>query len=580
MNERAIPDGGDRRPARRLRSGGVGLGVGQRRLRQDPRAGAARDPPAARRHQPDQDPVPDLHQGGRRQHGEPHLRDARANGSTLDDADARRGDPRRPARRGIDARQRAQARRLFASALETPGGLKVQTIHGFCTRLLQQFPFEANVAARFRVLEETAAEPDAGGHPPRGAARSRAAAGQSPPAARSRRSSRLASDFAFQDCAGRGDPRARRDHGMARPRRRRSRPRGAQLSAALGIEPGDTIEAVESEIVDGPHLPSARVGVAPRRSARAGSSERPEAGRAPVPHAAAATGVERVEAYLSVFFTGQRTSRARRVITAALVKKRARLSRGAWPTSRAASHALCEKRRAVAGARPHAGAARRSRAEVIERYAAEKDRARPARLRRPDRQDARRCSTASSGLGALQARPRHRPRADRRGAGHEPASNGTSSSASSPSSPPAPARAAAEALDLRGRRRQAVDLLVPGRGAGGVRRDAPRSSRRAHARRRAAVPADPVQVFVPLGAGRAGRGRRGVQAAGRPRRPDRRSGADRARGGARRPRPAWSNSGRWSSPTRSRRSMPGTRRSTRDRKPARASSWRGRSPAR
>src|SRR6266508_1952155 len=32
--------------------------------------------------------------------------------------------------------QRAFARRLFASALETPGGLKVQTIHAFCTRLL------------------------------------------------------------------------------------------------------------------------------------------------------------------------------------------------------------------------------------------------------------------------------------------------------------------------------------------------------------------------------------------------------------------------------------------------------------
>jgi ATP-dependent helicase/nuclease subunit A len=50
--------------------------------------------------------------------------------------------------------ERARARRLFASALETPGGLKVQTIHAFCTRLLHQFPFEANVAARFTVLDE------------------------------------------------------------------------------------------------------------------------------------------------------------------------------------------------------------------------------------------------------------------------------------------------------------------------------------------------------------------------------------------------------------------------------------------
>ena len=48
----------------------------------------------------------------------------------------------------------AQARKLFACALETPGGLKVQTIHALCTRLLQQFPFEANVPARFSVLDD------------------------------------------------------------------------------------------------------------------------------------------------------------------------------------------------------------------------------------------------------------------------------------------------------------------------------------------------------------------------------------------------------------------------------------------
>jgi ATP-dependent helicase/nuclease subunit A len=53
-----------------------------------------------------------------------------------------------------DAARRALARRLFARALETPGGLKVQTIHAFCSKLLHQFPFEANVAARFDVLDE------------------------------------------------------------------------------------------------------------------------------------------------------------------------------------------------------------------------------------------------------------------------------------------------------------------------------------------------------------------------------------------------------------------------------------------
>lgn len=46
------------------------------------------------------------------------------------------------------------ARQLFARALETPGGLKVQTIHAFCERLLQQFPFEANVPGHFDVADD------------------------------------------------------------------------------------------------------------------------------------------------------------------------------------------------------------------------------------------------------------------------------------------------------------------------------------------------------------------------------------------------------------------------------------------
>src|SRR6201985_800415 len=53
-----------------------------------------------------------------------------------------------------DRTLRKTARELFAQALETPGGLKVQTIHALCTRLLQQFPFEANVPERFALLDE------------------------------------------------------------------------------------------------------------------------------------------------------------------------------------------------------------------------------------------------------------------------------------------------------------------------------------------------------------------------------------------------------------------------------------------
>ena len=51
----------------------------------------------------------------------------------------------------------ARARRLFARALETPGGLKIQTVHAFCERLLHQFPFEANVAGHFEVADKRVA---------------------------------------------------------------------------------------------------------------------------------------------------------------------------------------------------------------------------------------------------------------------------------------------------------------------------------------------------------------------------------------------------------------------------------------
>ncbi|MEL7216715.1 MAG: UvrD-helicase domain-containing protein, partial [Pseudomonadota bacterium] len=47
-----------------------------------------------------------------------------------------------------------QARTLFARALETPGGLKIQTIHAFCASLLRRFPLEAGVSPSFRELDE------------------------------------------------------------------------------------------------------------------------------------------------------------------------------------------------------------------------------------------------------------------------------------------------------------------------------------------------------------------------------------------------------------------------------------------
>jgi ATP-dependent helicase/nuclease subunit A len=47
-----------------------------------------------------------------------------------------------------------RARTLFAHALETPGGLKINTIHAFCEAVLHRFPLEAGVPFDFTVIEE------------------------------------------------------------------------------------------------------------------------------------------------------------------------------------------------------------------------------------------------------------------------------------------------------------------------------------------------------------------------------------------------------------------------------------------
>ncbi|SDW12900.1 double-strand break repair helicase AddA [Roseicitreum antarcticum] len=52
----------------------------------------------------------------------------------------------------------ASARRLFARAIETPGGLKIQTIHSFCASLLRRFPLEAGVTPQFTEMDDRTAK--------------------------------------------------------------------------------------------------------------------------------------------------------------------------------------------------------------------------------------------------------------------------------------------------------------------------------------------------------------------------------------------------------------------------------------
>ncbi|WP_455477796.1 double-strand break repair helicase AddA [Bartonella sp. B10] len=53
-----------------------------------------------------------------------------------------------------NAQKLTHARQLFARALETPGGLKIQTIHAFCESLLHQFMLEANIVGHFELLDD------------------------------------------------------------------------------------------------------------------------------------------------------------------------------------------------------------------------------------------------------------------------------------------------------------------------------------------------------------------------------------------------------------------------------------------
>ena len=58
--------------------------------------------------------------------------------------------------RGIppDNKTVIKARRLFTDVLETPGGMKIMTIHSFCQSVLKRFPIEAHISPQFDVIDE------------------------------------------------------------------------------------------------------------------------------------------------------------------------------------------------------------------------------------------------------------------------------------------------------------------------------------------------------------------------------------------------------------------------------------------
>src|SRR5260221_12674131 len=155
-----------------------------------------------------------------------------------------------------NAKLRKSARQLFACALETPGGLKVQTIHALCTRLLQQFPFEANVPARFAVLDDR----DQNEMMERANLAVLLEASRNPESATGRAlmtAMASAADVTFKDVVR--EACLSRDHFMAWTDNAGSaHAAAAQVNAALGVDPDDRIDAVERDIIDGPNLPRSR----------------------------------------------------------------------------------------------------------------------------------------------------------------------------------------------------------------------------------------------------------------------------------------------------------------------------------
>ena len=189
--------------------------------------------------------------------------------TTLPDAELARRDRRLQGRAPRRAEMR-RARRLFARALETPGGLKIQTIHAFCERLLHQFPFEANVPGQFAILDDTAAAALIADGARRGDERAAAE-----PRSRLGRAMRYLAEHATDEQIGAGarcgHRRARRapplDRAAARRKARRaaSTTRWPTCAGASASRPEETEEAICREICATARLGHRRI-ARPRRA--------------------------------------------------------------------------------------------------------------------------------------------------------------------------------------------------------------------------------------------------------------------------------------------------------------------------
>src|SRR5205823_4157945 len=200
---------------------------------------------------------------------------------------------------------RACARKLFACALETPGGLKVQTIHALCTRLLQQFPFEANVPARFAVIDER----DQTDMMERANLKVLLEAARDPDSVTGRAlltAMANAADVTFKEVVR--EACLSRDHFMAwTDEAGGPEAAAAQMATVLGVEANDRMEDIEQEILDGPFLPRSRWNDIAFALGDGSKSDNDQADR--LRAAQMFSDSAQVDAYLSVFLTDEKLPR-------------------------------------------------------------------------------------------------------------------------------------------------------------------------------------------------------------------------------------------------------------------------------
>jgi ATP-dependent helicase/nuclease subunit A len=266
----------------------------------------------------------------------------------------------------IDAAKRQRARRLFAAALETPGGLKVQTIHAFCTRILQQFPFESDVAAHFSVLEERAQSEML--ERARMAVLLEAAAAPDKPLGRALKVA-VAAAADTRLVAVLNEATAKRAKLLQSVEGGFERAVG-QLSAALGIDVNDDRARVEKDIIEGPHLPLSHwEGVAGTFKADGTPADHKQAER--LAAALASSDDERIAHYVSVFLTQEQKPRDS-LITSGLAKKWPDLAE-ALSAEQARVARLVERRNGII-CRDRTAALMTIAVEMIRRYTDEKER--------------------------------------------------------------------------------------------------------------------------------------------------------------------------------------------------------------